>query len=158
MEHINYFRLFEDVEFEMDTIEDKIEEICDEHNLYYYGDEPINKQKILSCMKIYDGLMTTWVEPGEYYESEDGFRIQIFIKDKVWSKKKEELSELIDWLVDAEEYPLLRYNDEIKLKNFKFLEKRNLGSLSNRKIDMTYTEISDIVRIIDLCFECEVIR
>jgi hypothetical protein len=140
-----------------DIIDEKIEGVCDNHELYRSNGDAISEEFLIKVISAYNGLVSTWI-PDDVLSSRDDFKIQFFIEEEYYQENKDEFIRYIEWISEVDHYEYISFGDEIMLKDMKL---HNIEGLKDDVIPVYIkskdTDDKKTLRFINLNFSCKVL-
>lgn len=151
MKYLNTFKLFESNFSKFDIFMERIESVADDMDLYYTKNNKLKHEHIRKTLKVMNGIISSYIDDGNYSPYGDLFKINIFIKDDDYQSQKEDINMHIEFLSEIENQEVVVYDEKHTLRNIEFKKTEDYRTFT---VDMADTPSVEI-RVISIIFKCE---
>lgn len=150
MKYLNTFKLFESSFSKFDIFLERIESVADDLNLHYTKNNKVKHEHIQKTLKVMDGIISCYIDDGNYSPYGDKFKINIFIPDEKYQEIEDEVNDNVEFLSEIENQEFVVYNKDYTLRN---IEYENTENFRKFEIDFEDGE-SKHIRVISVVFKC----
>jgi hypothetical protein len=150
MKYLNTFKLFESNFSKFDIFMERIESVADDMDLYYTKNNKLKHEQIRKTLKVMNGIISSYIDDGNYSPYGDKFKINIFMKDDDYQEQKDEINTNIEFLSEIEKQEFVVYDENHTLRNIEFQKTEDF-----RTFTVDIEDASVVIRVISIIFDCE---